>query len=177
MKNQIKALLLTGAVIAASTISSLADVAVTSFQFTNVLNPATSIISNPTNTPGTNGLGVLTGKWVDTANFDKAGFTVTATTTATNTGYLTFVLIRANVSGSPATTDFETLPLLTISAPVVVGTNVALVWTTNTPDSLWLNASTHVGIYSGTNTCMAGSGTTATNVVVKITRKKVAVSY
>ena len=175
MKKTINKLLIAVAVMCA--ISSRADVAVTSFQFSNTLNPAVSIVSNPTNTPGTNGLGVLTGKWVDTANYDKAGITVTATTTATTTGNLTFVLTRANVSGSPVTGDFETLPLLTISAPVVVGTNVLLVWTTNTPDAQWLNASTAVGIYSGTNTCTAGATTGATNVVVKITRKKFAVTY
>ena len=177
MNKTFKTLLLGASVITAFAFASFADVAVTSFQLTNQLNTAVSLVSNPINAPGTNGIGTLTGKWVDTANFDKAGITVTATTTTTttNAGNLVFTLTRANVSGSPVSADFETAPAYTITAPLVVGSAQSLVFTTNINDALWLNASTHVGVYSATNT--GGAGASATNVVVKITRKKVAVSY
>ncbi len=164
------------ALLAIGVTNARADASVDSFQFTNILAPATVVSGAPTNVQsGTTN--ILTGRNIETRNYDKLGITVQATTTATNTGNLTFVIARANVNGTPIASDFETLPLLTVSAPVVVGTNVNLVWTTNLADVNWGNASTHVGISSGTNTCVAGALTTASNVVVKITRKRIAVTY
>ena len=174
----IKKLLLGAIAVAAFAVQSFADVAVTSLQVTNTVWPAVNITTSPTNSPqgGTNNL--RTGTYIDTANYNAIGITVTAMTTCSNsTGFLVVTLGRANVNGSPVGTDFETAPLFKASAPIAAGTNVPLVYTTNVSDAFWANASTHLGVTSLTNTSdSAYVGNVASNVVVKITRKKPAVS-
>ena len=183
IKNKMKGLLLIAA-IGLACVNAQAGFDVSSLQVTNVVNPNDNIVGNPTNTAGanTNGLYTGTGRYLSTKDYDNFSITVTALTTATNTGNLVIVLTRANVPGTPVSSDFESLPLPTLSAPIVVGTNNVLVWTTNAPSKDWVLASTQVGIKSITNTCQlaitgaGGNPVGATNIVIRVTRKLVGVN-
>ena len=180
MKKNIKYMLLSAALGVLSFLPAKAGVTVDSLWVTNTVIPGVTIVSAPTNSIGTNGLYTLTGRYLSTKDFDNFGITISGLTTATNTGNLTIVLTRANPIGSfgngtAVATDFENVPLFTLSAPIVVGTNVPLVWTTNSLSADWVRASAYIGVYSITNTCTAGNVvsnfTSVSNLVIRATRK------
>jgi hypothetical protein len=163
-----------------------------SFNITNVINPLIPIISFPTNsfstnfvatsfstngsTISTNGyyLGSGTGAAIEVRNYAWTGFYFSGLTTASNAnGTIVFQLVRAKSYSKPtyATSnfsDFETLPSLTLTVPVPLGTNVPVTWMTNL-DENYLKCATFVGIYSMTNTTVVTAG--CSNAVAGLTKK------
>ena len=180
MKDNIKKVLLIAAIGVLSFLPAFAGVTVDNLQVTNYVVPGVTIVSAPTNSAGTNGMYQSTGRYLSTKDYDNFGVTVSGITTATNTGNLQIVLARANPlasygNGTALGTDFETVPLVTLYVPIVVGTNVPLVWTTNALSPDWVKASAYIGVASLTNTCTTGITSTnangITNLQVRVTRK------
>jgi hypothetical protein len=153
-----------------------------SLQATQFIGTATIYSGNPTNTPGTNGNGFLTGVPIDIRDYalGDLGIEITGTNTiggATNinsggtTNMITIDLVRAFASGgTPTTLEFETTKQYTLSVPVN-GTSFVN-WRTNL-DNWFTGPASHIGAVRITNTCSSGSFVGD----IKITKKRSVTSW
>lgn len=151
---QIKTILLSVALLALA-LPATADL----FNCTNTFNNAVSIVSWPTNSVGTNGIGALTGgpinlQWNDTAGFSYAGYVTAAAGWSNQTGAIQFTMLRSWSDTAPLVTtnrcDWETNSFFCIYIPIT-GPGLITYGTNLTQEVI--GRANWLGIYAITNSC------------------------
>ncbi len=156
-----------------------------SFNCTNIVNSAVSIVSWPTNTAGTNGLPQSTGGAISVKNQEWAGFFFEGYSTTANASTVVVTLVRGfgdqpglstfdstgtNINGM----QWESISAMTLSIPVA-GATGPVGWFTNL-DRSFLGGCNWVGIYSITNSNRGATGA-LTNVVMGLNKKIIPIRY
>jgi hypothetical protein len=149
---------------------------------TNNMTSTASVVGWPTNSTGTNGLGFLTGSWIDVRNVNQADLWVQWTSVTNSSNFpwvITFTrswadsppVVSTDTNGVPNMTTFEMLPMFSITTTTNLGfvqTNNVQTWRTNLNES-FLSGANYIGIYTITN--LSAFANYYTNVQVGISKK------
>jgi hypothetical protein len=159
-----------------------------SFNITNLIVNAVSIVSYPTNVVSTNfvatvgtitnngvittnGLypGQMTGGPIETRNYTYNGFVFNGYVVNSNSaGTIVATLVRSGAANKPANYQgYETTPSLTLTIPMRIGTNVWLYWMTNL-DEYYTKPAAFEGVFSLTNT---SAGSYVSNAAAGLVKK------
>jgi hypothetical protein len=161
-----------------------------SFNMTNSLNAAVGCVSWPTNTPGTNGIGALTGGPISVENQEWAGFYFSCQSTTNTNTTVTLSLVRSVAASPPVVTfgtngamtrnDWESpsnaVPLTPILLTFTVSGTNPFTWFTNL-DRAQIGGARWVGIYAATNNQAAINGSVLTNVEAGLYKKIIPIRY